>query len=206
MNKKYQKFIPLLIIVSSAILFFAIFCKIVSPVWEDYKSKTQEKNNILKENQSLEERYEKEKAESEQQKLKLQSIKQIYESNINGENDNLSVYGTMFDEIIKKAQANGLAIRSIEYDTKPQTNPVYANFSNNYNVCELKFFFVGTYSQLMTFLNDLNNNFQYLISISDLNVTAFTGNTDYLLINISIVLYSKRVAEVQKETVRTSAI
>ena len=190
MNKKYQQLVPIILLISLG-LFFAVFYSLVHPVWDSYNGKIVEKNKVLKDNQILEERYEKEKAESEQ-KMKLQSIKQVYESKTTSQNDNLSAYGTMFDEIIKKAQINGLAIRSIEYDTKPQTNPVYTDFSDTYNVCELKFLFVGTYPQLRTFLNDLNVNFQYLVSISNLNVTAFSGNTDYLLIDMAITLYSKK--------------
>ena len=191
MNKKYQQIVPV-ILLASILLFCTVLMILVKPVWQDYTGKITEKNNLINENKREEDRYAKEQAESEQQKLKLQSIKQVYESNINGDNNNLSVYGTMFDEIIKKSQINGLAIRSIEYNTNPQNNPVLANFSNSYNVCELKFFFVGTYPQLKTFLNDLNTNFQYLISISNLDVTAFSGDTDYIIIKMTITLYSKK--------------
>ena len=98
----------------------------------------------------------------------------------------------MFEEIIKRAQSNGLLIRSIEYDMKPADDPIYMEYSDTYNVCQLKFFLVGSYSQLQAFLNGINNNFEYLTSISKLNVTAFRANTDYLLINLGITLYSKK--------------
>ncbi len=197
MNKKNQQLIVPLVFGFSILLFIFVFGMIVRPNWDNYNDKVKEKDRIVKENKDLEARYEDEKAKSEQQKIKLQSIKQVYETNINSKNDNLSVYGTMFDEIIKKAQANELGIRSIEYNTKPENNEILNNFSSGYNVCELKFFFVGTYPQLRSFLNDLSVNFQYLISISNLDVTAFTGDTNYLLIKMSIILYSKKAAETQ---------
>ena len=75
---------------------------------------------------------------------------------------------------------------------RPANDPIYIENPEIYNACELKFFFVGSYSQLQAFLSDMNNNFKYLTYISKLNITAFTSNTDYLLINISITLYSKK--------------
>ena len=107
----------------------------------------------------------------------------------------------MFEEIIRKAQKNGLMIRSIEYDMRPATDPIYLENPEAYNACELKFFFVGSYAQLQTFLSDMNNNFGYLTYISKLNITAFTSNTDYLLINISITLYSKKAEMPQKRKI-----
>ena len=101
----------------------------------------------------------------------------------------------MFDEIIKKAQANGLAIRSIEYNMNPANNEVLNSFSDLYNVCELKFFFVGTYRQLQTFLSDLIDNYQYLVSVSNMDITAFSGNTDYIIIKMGIVLYAKKPSQ-----------
>ena len=79
--------------------------------------------------------------------------------------------------------------------------------ADTYNACELKFFFVGTYSQLQSFLSEINNNFEYLTFVSKLSVTAFAKNTDYLLINTSITIYSKKTANeikrVQSENKRT---
>ena len=153
MNKKYQTFVPIIFILA-AFVFILIMFFTVYPKYNEFNDKTQESNQILEDNQTYKEQYEQAKAVIEQNKIKLQSIKQVYESNINAENNNLSAYGTMFDEIIKKAQANGLAIRSIEYNMNPANNEVLNSFSDLYNVCELKFFFVGTYRQLQTFLSD----------------------------------------------------
>ena len=105
---------------------------------------------------------------------------------------NLSVFGTMFEDIIAKIQKNGLFIRSIEYNMRPEADQIYQIGSKSYNVCELNFFLVGTYSQLQDLLVEMNNNFNYLTYISKLNITSFNANTDYLLIDTSITLYSKK--------------
>ena len=191
MNKKYQTFVPIIFILA-AFVFILIMFFTVYPKYNEFNDKTQESNQILEDNQTYKEQA---KAVIEQNKIKLQSIKQVYESNINAENNNLSAYGTMFDEIIKKAQANGLAIRSIEYNMNPANNEVLNSFSDLYNVCELKFFFVGTYRQLQTFLSDLIDNYQYLVSVSNMDITAFSGNTDYIIIKMGIVLYAKKPSQ-----------
>ena len=54
---------------------------------------------------------------------------------------------------------------------------------------------MGKYPNLRTFLNDITTNFQYLVAVSDLDVTAFSGDTDYILIKISITLFSKKPVE-----------
>ncbi len=193
MNKKYNQFVPIIFIIA-AIIFIAILVLIVNPTWKDYNDTKNSSKKAAQELKNYKERYEKEKEKISQEEIQLQSIKQIYQTNLK-DTDNLSVYGTMFDDIIQYAKNNGLFIRSIEYNMKPEYNDVYNNFSEKYNVCELKFFFVGTYSQLKTFLNELNTRFKYLVSISKLSVTVFEGNTDYLLIHTSITLYSKKPSE-----------
>ena len=75
---------------------------------------------------------------------------------------------------------------------RPSNDILYMANSNYYNACELKFFFVGNYSQIRAFLDDMNKNFEYLTSISGLNITAFPENENYLLISTSITLYSEK--------------
>lgn len=172
----------------------AIFCIIlfytVPPLLEEYSStKVQVQNNKV-ELEKLEQQDKKLKDKKAQEEIQLQSLKQIYQAEVDSI-DSLATYGTMFDDLIKMSQSHGLLIRSIEYDMNPTFDTVYADFSNQYNVCELKFFFVGSYAQLRKYMKDIIQ-FPYLVSISSLNVTAFSENTDYLLIKMSINLYSKK--------------
>ena len=194
MNKKNSQLVYAFLIIAFA-AFVGILFAFLPTVFEEYSStKSQVESNRL-ELEKLEQQDKKLKDKRDQEEIQLQSLKQIYQSQINS-SDSLAKYGTMFDDLIKRAQSYGLLIRSIEYDIEPTFDPVYADFSNQYNVCELKFFFVGGYSQLQKYLKDITgSSFPYLISISSLNVTAFTENTDYLLIKMSITLYSKKQTE-----------
>ncbi len=196
MNKKNNQYVPICFI-AGIILCIAIAFFVVKPAFEEYNDASERQKRTVSELQGLDEKMQKEKSRQSQEEMNLKSIKQIYESSSNGNaSDNLAVFGTLFDDVIKTAQTNNLFIRSIEYDTKPANNTIYSNFSDQYHVCELKFFLVGKYPQLKTFLNDITgSNFKYLVSISDINITAFNGDTDYILIKLSISLYSKKPIE-----------
>ncbi len=190
MNNKNKQYVPICFI-GAIVIFIAIILFMTKGKYDEYadlKSRTIRQDVEL---QNLEKKISEIETASEQEELKLKSIKPVYEAKGN-EGENLAVYGNMFEEIIRRAQSNGLMIRSIEYDMKPAYDPIYSEFSDLFNVCELKFFLVGSYSQLQSFLTGINNNFNYLTSISTLNITAFQANTDYLLINLGITLYSKK--------------
>lgn len=192
MNKKNKQFVPLCYL-AAVIIFFAIVFVMVNDSWQRYTEIKESSQRYSNELENQKQRYEKEKEKRSQEELQLKSIKQVYQTNYDStSDDNLAMFGTMFDDIIKKAQYNGLFIRSIEYDMKPDSDAIYNNFSNQYYAYELKFFLIGKYPQLRAFMNDITNNFQYLLSVSKLNVTAFSGDTDYILINIGITLYSKK--------------
>lgn len=194
MNKKNNPYV-LACFVVAVVMCIALIYFFVQPAYMSFDEESKSRVSTEKELKTLSERAEKEKQRRAEEEMNLKSIKQIYESGYSGESDGLSAYGTMFDDIIKLAQQNNLFIRSIEYDTKPIDNSIYNSFSEQYNVCKLKFFLVGKYPNLRTFLNDITNNFQYLVSVSDLNITAFTGDTDYILIKLSLTLYSKKPTE-----------
>ena len=191
MNKKNSQLVPI-ILLGTILIFILIIYGFAAPAVNSYKSVNARINSETNEVEKLQEQYNSQKEKMKQEDIQIQSLKQVYITDSVNTDENLGKFGTMFDDIIKRAQYNGLLIRSIEYDMKPANSAIFNNFSDTYNACELKFFFVGTYTQLKTFLNELTTSFPYLVSISGLEVTAFSGNEDYLLINLAITLYSKK--------------
>lgn len=190
MNKKNNQYVPICF-AAGVILFFAVVYFMVKPAWDEYNDAKERNTNSASELRTYQERDAKEKQKRAEEEMNLKSIKQIYET-VYDNTDNLAAFGTMFDDLIKKAQENDLFIRSIEYDTKPADNSIYTDFSEQYNVCKLNFFLVGKYPNLRNFLNDITNNFKFLLSVSNVNITAFAGDTDYILIKLSVTLYSKK--------------
>ena len=193
MNNKVLKSNYVMFMVFLAIIIFAgIICMIVKPAFDNCASMKE----VVAQNQLDLQRAQKEVDESKSSLQKeedlLKTIKAIYNSSEPGKAENLSAFGTMFDDVIQRIQQNGLMIRAIEYQMNPELDPVVVNFSKDYNVCALKFFLVGSYAQLKTLLDELNTTFPYLVGISKTNVIVYQDNTDYILADIAITLYSKK--------------
>lgn len=106
-------------------------------------------------------------------------------------NDSIASFGGMFEDIIDYVRINGLMLRSIEYNINPEQDLIFKNFAANYNVCEVKLFMIGTYPQLQTFFSDIHA-YPYYINISKVYIKPYEAKTQYLLINLSINLYSKK--------------
>lgn len=193
MNKKYQQFVPWSLVFAAVVVLVVLFF-VSKPKIEEYNNVRLEVAQNNEQRKKLEEQIKQEESEKQAQEIKLRALKPIFKSKVKG-NENLGVFGDMFENIIKVAQSNGLLIRSIEYNMKPTNDPLYKENSDSYNACELKFFFIGTYSQLQSFLIDMNNNFEYLISLSGLSISSFPENQDYLLINQIITVYSEKPVE-----------
>lgn len=195
MKKQNKQIVPLCFL-AAILLFGVIVWSMINPVLTEFNDARSSSERNAKELENIRQKYNKAKEKRDQEEMQLKSIKQVYQTEYDGNStDNLAMYGDTFEDIIKRAQYNDLFIRSIEYDTKPASDSIYANFSEQYNACELKFVLVGKYPQLKAFLNEVINNFQYLLSISRINVTAFSGDTDYILIDMGLTLYSKKPSD-----------
>lgn len=192
MNKRNKQLVPLCFLIA-IVIFVAILFTMIGNSYEEFKNIKDSKVVLVSQYDKAKQEYDKSAQQLKSDEMQMQSIKPVYEATSNSDSENLGVFGSMFEDIIKIVQSNGLLIRSLEYDMRPAEDQVFINYTESYNVCELKFFIVGTYTQLKTFLKEITgNNFQYLVSISKLNVTAFNGNPDYILANVSITLYAKK--------------
>jgi len=201
MDNNIKKLILPIGVVVAAAIFIALLITLIKPVLEEYDTSIKAKEQAEQESKRLEQEDKVRKEQNTQEEMKLKSLKPIYQADIDAsESENLGIFGTMFDDIIQKIQSVGLYIRSIEYDMHPENDPIFKEFSTEYNVCELKFFLVGTYTQLQAFLVELNNNYPYLTTISKLDVADFTGDTNYILADLSLTLYSKKTENDQKNS------
>mgnify|MGYP005765072887 CR=1 FL=1 len=192
--KKNKKLVIIICFVAAALLFVCILVSMIKGNVEDIQNAKAMSIEAEQSAQRLEQQAKELAEQQEQEKSKLSSIKPVIQEPDDSDGESLGVFGGMFDKVIALSKESGLLLRSIEYEMNPMDDAIYQNFSDIYNVCELKFFFVGSYTQLRSFLDAMVNKFEYLVSISRLNVTAFSENTDYILINMSITLYSKKAA------------
>lgn len=151
---------------------------------------------------SLENRKNKEKVKEVNKKLadiesakkkmldKQNKMKPVFDPKTSAE-DSIASFGGMFEDIIDYLKMNGIKLRSVEYKINPSDDPIYGNFPTLYNVCKVKLFVIGTYTQLEGLLRDLTV-YPYFINISEVNIVPYEKNKQYLLINLSVTLYSKK--------------
>lgn len=121
---------------------------------------------------------------------KQNKIKPVFSQKMAPE-DSIASFGGMFEDIIDYVKMNGIMLRSVEYNLNPPEDPIYSAFPNLYNVCKVNLFIIGTYAQMEGFLRDLTV-YPYFINLSDMNVEPYEKDKEYLLVNISITLYSKK--------------
>ncbi|MBQ3642316.1 hypothetical protein II906_10405 [bacterium] len=193
MNNQKNLYLLGAVIVAIAI-FVAAFLYGIKPAIENFENSKAEAIQAQSEAENLKKEYETSKAEQQKEEFQMQSIKQIFTSTLDDSSDtgNLGVYGDTFNEVINSIQSNNILIRSIDYKATPQNNVIAQQFGQDYNVCEIKFFVVCKYEQLKAFLRDLAAKSNYLISISGINTVVFEQDTDYVLSNVSLTLYSKK--------------
>ena len=194
MNKDSNKYL-IFAAIGVVLIFVLCYVYIIKPTWEDYQTTKISANRSKTELEGLNKQYESTQDEQKREEMQLQSIKQIYPADKEGTADNLAVYGDAFSQILNCIKRNHILVRSIEYRTTPDENPLVQQFGDRYNVCEIKFFLVSTYEQLKVFFKEVSNDTKYLISISNVTTQVFEENTDYILSNVSLTLYSKKKEE-----------
>ena len=106
-------------------------------------------------------------------------------------NDSLASFGGMFEDMVDFVKMNNLMLRSVEYQMYPKEDPFFVNFPNDFNVCGIKFYIVGSYTQLLKFLDDILT-YPYFLDITDISVKPYRKDDQYVLVNMTITLYSKK--------------
>ena len=179
----------------AVIVFIVLFINFVPQAITSYTDAQEQKTQMEQSVQRAEAELNKSESTRAKEEDLLKNIKSIFQASSTSSTDNLSMFGTMFDDVIQRIQQNGLMIRAIEYQMSPDNDPLAINFSKDYNVCALKFFLVGSYSQIKTLLNELQTNFPYLLGVSNINVLVYEDNTDYVLVDLTVNMYSKKAGK-----------
>lgn len=122
---------------------------------------------------------------------KQNKLKPVFEQR-NAPEDSLSSFGGMFDDIIDYLKMNNMMLRTVQYVLNPSDDQIYSRFPTLYNVCKINIYAVGTYTQLQGFLRDLTV-YPYFINISNIHIVPYNKNQNYLLISLSICVYSKKI-------------
>lgn len=117
-------------------------------------------------------------------------LRPVYSESTGG-GESITAFGTMFEDIVDYIKMNGLMLRSIEYDINPVNDKIRSSFPLLYNVCSVKAYVIGTYNQMQSFFKDMNA-YPYFVNISEVKVVSYEKNKNYLLVNMTINLYSAK--------------
>jgi hypothetical protein len=189
MNKNKSQLLLLAGVVAVGIA-IAILFAFIPNMFSNFDSAKQKAERSKQDLEKVEAEFNKSESALLKEEDLLKNIKAIYQATPSASTDNLSMFGTQFDDVIQRIQQNGLMIRAIEYQMTPDFDPL--SKAPDYNTCALKFFLVGSYGQMKTLLNELNTNFPYLLGISKVNILVYEDNTDYVLADFAVTLYSKK--------------
>lgn len=185
--KNYKELIIGVIIIVLLAIFGIRYIVISASKLQSTTKEYKTKQNELKEAKKKLEEFEKAKQEMLDKQNK---IKPVFAPKAAPE-DSIASFGGMFEDIIDYVKMNGIMLRSVEYSINPPEDPIYSQFPALYNVCRVNLFIVGTYAQLEGFMRDLTV-YPYFINIAELNIEPYQKDKEYLLVNVSITLYSKK--------------
>ena len=121
---------------------------------------------------------------------KQNKLKPFFEQKGAPENS-VASFGGMFEDVVDYVKMNSLMLRSIEYNLNPKDDEFFQKFPLLYNSCRVKLYMVGTYAQLQGFLKDISV-YPYFIDITEIGVFPYKKDINYLVINVTLTLYSKK--------------
>lgn len=129
--------------------------------------------------------------QTEEIKKESKSGKVIYEV-LGQQFSSEASFGIMFENILSNMTQSGVRIRSIDYNYTPQNDKILQTNAAGYNVCELSFTTVGSYSQLQTFFKNLAKE-SYLTNLYELYIEPYDKNKNILIAKFKIRLYTKTI-------------
>ncbi len=187
--KREKILIPIIIaiVIIAAALFF------VQEPFNQYARSSDAKKEKLKEKASLEAKMNALREQKAQEQANMDTLKPFMEMTGEFTSDSLASFGNMLDDIIEYyIKPRGIMVRSIDYLIDPPEDPISSAFTPNYHSCELELYLICKYPQLRDFLYNIINNFPYFISISQIVVTAYPADKEYLLVDLKLNLYVKK--------------
>ena len=190
MNNLIKKYFIFVFIIIVAIVFgIKNTVPVVSGYFDAHKNikSRQEKINSL--NKKIEEAKLAKLAE-ERKKDEPKIVKMIYEVDYKSGGSSASFNG-MLDTILELAKQAGLKVKTIEFDVAPESDPIIQNHGAEYESKLLVAQFIGSYSQLQTFMRDIYKH-QYLIGIQDFKIVPYEFNKKVLIIDMKLTLYLKK--------------
>ena len=130
-------------------------------------------------------------AENADEKKESKSGKVIY--GVSGEQFTAEAsFGIIFENLLANLTNSGVRVRSIEYDYHPADDKILSAGLNGYNVCEISFVSVGSYSQFQNFFKNIAKE-KYLSNIYEVYIEPYDKDKTILITRFKIRLYTKTI-------------
>lgn len=187
--KPEKVIIPIIIaiIIIGAALFF------VQEPFKQYAQSADAKKAKMRERQSLEKQMSALQEQKAQEEANMGTLRPIMEMTGTFTTDSMASFGGMLDDIVENyIKPQRIMVRSIDYTIDPPEDPISSAFAPNYHSCELELYLICKYPQLHDFIYNIINNFPNFISISQMVVTAYPADKEYLLVDLKLNLYVKK--------------
>lgn len=147
----------------------------------------------MEEKQTLQTQLDALESEKQQQQANMSTLKPFYVMQGDFDDSSLASFGGMLEEIVEDyIKPHGVMVRSIDYNIDPPEDPISAAFSPNYRSCALELYLICKYPQLHDLIYSLINDFPHFISISQMVVSAYPPDKEYLLVYLTVNLYAKK--------------
>lgn len=186
--KKYAIYI--IVIIAAFVGGFFLVGPLVGEIMSSHSSISAKKEKINDLKNNLEQaKIAKQKAESKKED-EPKATKLIYESEYNSYDKGVN-FNSLLETVLQLAKQSGLKVKTIEFKDAPESDAIIQNHGSEYEVALLAAQFVGSYTQLQTFMRDVYRH-QYLMGIKDFKITPYEHDKKILIVDMSLSLYMKK--------------
>ncbi len=195
MNEKFLKdyivyiVVILAVVIGLGYLNFNTFSTKLQPAMNQLEQKKQDKSTKEMKLDNLKKAAQAQRAKQDDDAPKTGSGKTIYEV-LGDQFSPEASFGVLFENILANITNSGVKIRSIDYNYKPDSDPILTTNAAGYNACEISFTTVGSYKQLQNFFKNIAKE-NYLTNIYEVYIEPYDRDKTILIAKFKIRLYTK---------------
>ena len=192
---KYKKYLGVIVF---AVGLAAVIFVAAAPVLNKYNDWQNIRSEVASVKQTLDQQMQlQQNVKAKLRKLKesvMTSQKKIYTPTEDFGNDqNDTLFFTLYNDVIEMVRANSIKIKSIDYQYNPQGD-IFAQQGTAYFICDVDMAIVSNYVNLGKLIQDLYQ-YPYYIKINKVEVTPYPKDKKILLSTISLRLYAHTTPE-----------
>ncbi len=159
---------------------------------ENYNISVQKNDELKTKEQKLNQLKEQKRQEEEMEKRENTGSGKLILEVLGEQFSPEASFGPLFEFVLANITNSGVKIRSIDYNYSPADDMIYSSNAPGYNVCELLFTTIGTYSQFQNLFKNIVKN-KYLTSVNEIYIEPYEPDKTLLIARLKIRLYTKSI-------------